>query len=233
MRPEPPAQQPPAQPAAQPLEPRVVPDSDHSVPPPDRGPTVSRRPEPRSGALERRADSAERLRRKGAVCGDIDIQGDVVGRVPSEVQGCGIKEAVRIRSVAGVTLSHTALLNCETAKALKTWVVKGVQPAFRGQGKVAQLQVAASYSCRPRNNVRGAKLSEHGKGNAIDISAFILSSGKEMSVLSSYARNNPLGASRRAACGIFGTVLGPGSDRYHSNHFHLDVARHRGGPYCH
>ena len=34
-----------------------------------------------------------------------------------------------------------------------------------------------SYQCRGRNNIPGAKLSEHGKGNALDISAIKLSNG--------------------------------------------------------
>jgi hypothetical protein len=36
---------------------------------------------------------------------------------------------------------------------------------------------------------------------------------------------------RKAACGPFNTVLGPGSDPFHGDHFHLDTARGR-GPYC-
>jgi hypothetical protein len=36
----------------------------------------------------------------------------------------------------------------------------------------------------------------------------------------------------RAACGPFGTVLGPASDRFHQNHFHFDTARYRSGPFC-
>ena len=36
---------------------------------------------------------------------------------------------------------------------------------------VVELKVLASYSCRPMNNVDGARLSEHGHANAIDISA--------------------------------------------------------------
>ena len=37
---------------------------------------------------------------------------------------------------------------------------------------MTEIRVAAAYDCRPRNSVAGAKLSEHAKGNAIDISAF-------------------------------------------------------------
>jgi hypothetical protein len=31
---------------------------------------------------------------------------------------------------------------------------------------------------------------------------------------------------RRAACGWFTTVLGPGADAAHAEHFHFDIARH-------
>lgn len=41
-------------------------------------------------------------------------------------------------------------------------------------GRVTRLQVAASYACRTRDYVVGAKLSEHAFGNAIDISAFMV-----------------------------------------------------------
>ena len=145
---------------------------------------------------------------------------------------CGIENAVRVRSVAGVKLSQGALMNCRTASALKSWLVKGVQPNLRKRDQVVQLQVAAHYACRGRNNQKGATLSEHSFGNAIDISAFVLKSGKTLTVLKDYSHKGPLGGMRRAACGIFGTVLGPGSDRYHSDHFHLDTARYRSGAYC-
>ncbi|WP_229864361.1 extensin-like domain-containing protein [Seohaeicola zhoushanensis] len=176
--------------------------------------------------------SKRELRRKGAVCGDVEIIGEPVGKVSSPNGSCGIEDAVRIRSVAGISLSQPALMNCPTAAALKTWVVRGVQPSFRKRDQVVQLQVAAHYACRSRNNVKGARLSEHSKGNAVDISGFVLKSGKTLSVLKDYSNSGPLGAARRAACGIFGTVLGPGSDRYHANHFHLDTARYRTGAYC-
>lgn len=188
-------------------------------------------PEPRSGQVEKRV-SARTTGNKAFVCGDRDILGETVGRVTSENSACGIKDAVRVRSVSGVSLSQAALMNCPTAAALKKWVDKGLQPAMPRKDPVVRLQVAAHYACRGRNNQRGARISEHGKGNAIDISAFVLRSGKVLTVVKDYSRKGPLGVARRAACGIFGTVLGPGSDRYHSDHFHLDTARHRGGPYC-
>lgn len=195
------------------------------------GPLASERPWLRPDSIVEKALAKRRLRRKGAVCGDLDIQGEEVGYVPGRIKACGIKDAVKLRSVAGVKLSQQSLVNCATAQAIKKWVEKGVQPAFRGD-KVASLKVAAHYSCRTRNNRPGARISEHGKGNAIDISGFILQSGKVVTVLNDWGRVKALRKVQRAACGIFGTVLGPNSDRYHKDHFHFDIARHRGGPYC-
>ena len=167
--------------------------------------------------------------KKGSVCGDPSIKGQVLAPITSRTKGCGVDEPVRITSVEGVALSEAAIMDCATAKALKTWVVKGLQPAF-GQTRVVKLEVAAHYDCRPRNNVKGNTISEHGKGRAIDISAIILDNGQVLSVARDWGKT--LRRVYKAACGIFGTTLGPGSDGYHEDHMHFDTARHRGGSYC-
>ncbi|MEM1307751.1 MAG: extensin family protein, partial [Pseudomonadota bacterium] len=41
-----------------------------------------------------------------------------------------------------------------------------------------------------------------------------------------------LKAAQRSACKHFGTVLGPEYDRTHENHFHVDLARRKHGPFC-
>jgi len=46
------------------------------------------------------------------------------------------------------------------------------------------------------------------------------------------AEGRILKAAHKAACGIFGTTLGPGSDGMHEDHLHYDIARHHNGPYC-
>ena len=196
------------------------------------GPDVSIRPGLRPDTVVEQALAKRRARRKGAICGDVEIQGELVGAVPGRIQACGIKDAVRVRAVSGVTLSQQSLMNCQTAEALNKWVKKGVIPAFGKRNPVVSLKVAAHYSCRTRNNLPGARISEHGKGNAIDISGFILENGEVKTVLNDWSRRGPLGKAHRAACGPFSTVLGPNSDRFHRDHFHLDTARHRGGPYC-
>jgi hypothetical protein len=171
--------------------------------------------------------------KKGSVCGDPAIRGETIPPIPAKVKGCGIADPVRITEVDGVRLSTPATLDCDAARALKKWVERGLKPAASG-AKVKGLVVAASYACRPRNNVRGAKVSEHGRGNAIDIAGIVLADGRTLDVLRDYKGRNGaiLRRAHKSACGIFGTTLGPGSDGYHENHLHFDVAAYRSGPYC-
>lgn len=199
------------------------------------GPDISARPLARPDSVVQQALFAKRKQRRGAVCGDLDIQGEEIGAVPGRMKGCGVRDAVRVRSVSGVMLSQPAVMDCPTAQALNRWVEKGVKPAFRRRGPVVELRVAAHYVCRTRNNKPGARISEHGRGKAIDISAFTMNSGEVITVSGDWGRGAAGRALRevwKSACGPFGTVLGPNADRYHRNHFHVDTARHRGGPYC-
>ena len=170
------------------------------------------------------------------MCGDPAIQGVSVGRVSGKLRGCGLDDAVKISAISGVALSQHSVMDCRTARILKSWINGGMKPAVgKTGGGVVQLRVAAHYACRTRNSRKGAKISEHGKGRAIDISAFTLSNGKEISVLRHWGSGKNgriLKKMHRSACGTFGTVLGPNSDRHHRDHFHFDTARHRGGAYC-
>ncbi len=172
---------------------------------------------------------------QGAVCGDPALIGESIGHVSGD-GACGIQDAVLLKAVDGVALSTPATINCGTAKALKYWVNSAARPAVGNRGGgVNELKVAASYACRTRNHKRGARLSEHSKGNAIDIAAIRLMDGSELDVLSDWHSKDKgpvLKKMHKAACGTFGTTLGPGSDGMHENHFHYDIASYRGGPYC-
>ena len=166
--------------------------------------------------------------RKGSVCGDPAIKGEVMAPITARVQGCGVANPVRVTSVAGIRLSQAATVDCDTARALKTWIERGLEPAY-GQGKVVELQVAGHYVCRTRNHRPGAKISEHGRGRAIDISGFTFSNGRSVTVRQNFDRT--MRKAHKAACGIFTTTLGPGSDGMHEDHLHFDVAE-RGSTYC-
>lgn len=169
------------------------------------------------------------------LCGDSRIYGTPAGAVTGN-GACGIDNAVTIREIAGVTLNPGATLNCRTARTLADWVEADAPRALRGiRGQLESMRVYASYACRPRNSQRGARLSEHAQGNAIDIGSFTMTTGQILTVETDWQRGEAGAALERlhtSACGPFGTVLGPESDRFHYNHFHFDTADYRSGAYC-
>ena len=171
---------------------------------------------------------------RGAVCGVAGITGVSIPPIPSKVSGCGLEDGVKVTAVSGIPLSIPATVDCATAKALKTWVDKGIVPAVGNRGGgVARLELAGSYTCRARNNQKGSKVSEHGRGRAIDLKGIRLANGKVITVLDGWkSEAKLLKAVHKSACGTFGTVLGPKSDRFHQDHIHVDTARHQNGAYC-
>ena len=172
----------------------------------------------------------------GAICGSEAIRGVAVAPIAGRIAGCGVDQPVKVSMVQGVPLSMASTMDCVTATALSNWISSTVRPAIGATGGgLAALRVGPGYTCRTRNNQPGGKVSEHGKGRAIDVSGFRLANGSEISVLKGWrdARHGPiLKRIHKGACGTFGTVLGPASDRYHQDHFHLDTARYRSGSYC-
>ncbi|WP_050528775.1 extensin-like domain-containing protein [Pseudorhodobacter aquimaris] len=192
----------------------------------------SQRPKPRPDAAVF-SNFVNAGRQTGFVCNDRSVQGVKIPKIKGKVEGCGIEDPVRVTSVGGVALSAPVTLDCDTAQALSRWVTKEAKPAFAVKGLVG-LRVAAHYSCRTRNHKKGARISEHGRGKAIDIAGFQLKDGTEVSVLQHFRKRQgaPIRKAHKGACGIFGTTLGPGSDGHHMDHLHFDTASYRGGPYC-
>lgn len=137
-----------------------------------------------------------------------------------------------------VAFRPAAILRCPMVDAVEAWFSEAVVPIsaqYLGSPVVA-VNVAASYSCRTRNSQPFAKLSEHGLANALDISAFHLADGRKVTLRRGWQGTGDERAFLRAvhasACERFTTVLGPDADRFHHDHFHVDLARHgRKGTY--
>ncbi len=213
-------------------DPGVTPDAPQFSP---QAVAVSLRPAARTAQVIQQASTVRRETARGAVCGDPGLQGEVMAAF-HDGGGCGVDEPVRIRSVGGVTLSTPSIMDCNTAEALLSWVERSARPRLRDMGGgLAGLQIMGSYTCRPRNNQAGARLSEHGKGKAVDIGGFVLASGQTITVLDGWgtrAYGEQLRGMHSDACGPFGTVLGPNANAQHRNHFHFDTAGYRNGAYC-
>lgn len=147
---------------------------------------------------------------------------------------CGMTMPLKVSALAGgtVALVSTQTMGCPLTAALDEWVTNVVQPAAMARygQPVTEVKSMGSYSCRSMNN-QGVRLSEHGFGNAIDIGGFILTDGREITFVRDWSRGAQqdmafLRDVQAGACGIFTTVLAPGSDRFHYNHMHVDLAAH-------
>ena len=155
---------------------------------------------------------------------------------------CEVIQPFEVKASASgrVALKPAATLQCGMLAPVDQWIAEYVEPAARRHfgSPVIELRVAASYACRPRNSIWGARLSEHGRANALDVSNFQLADGRTITVRDgwhgSMAERAFLRDVHRGACQVFTTVLGPDADRFHHDHFHMDLARHamtRNGPY--
>ena len=141
--------------------------------------------------------------------------------------------AVRMRDGRMVKLEPAAILRCEMAASVANWLRDGVDPAVATLGsKLEVVLVAGSQQCRGRNRVKGAKISEHGRGNALDTRGYVLEDGRKFVIGGDTkdAKAMPQAFQERlkaSACADFTTILGPGSDGYHEEHLHVDRAVRR------
>jgi hypothetical protein len=152
---------------------------------------------------------------------------------------CGAADAMELHAVilpdqSKVAVTPPATLRCSMAEQVANWLRDDVAPAFAETGPpVRVLDNFDSYECRGRNRVRAAALSEHGRADALDVRGFRLADGHEINLTDVGVAKDLRGKIRASVCARFSTVLGPGSDGYHEEHVHLDLAeRHNGYKLC-
>jgi len=163
----------------------------------------------------------------------------------NEVDGpgiCGLTRPFKVTALQGgaVTFNAMATLDCPMVAELDQWLVDTVQPAAQARfgQRVVQIDSMGSYACRGMNNQRGAQLSEHSFGNALDIGGFVLEDGRQITLVRDWWRGDEqtrafLMDVHRGSCAHFSTVLSPGSNAFHYNHIHVDLAMHgRGRSIC-
>ncbi|TAK47182.1 MAG: extensin family protein [Xanthobacteraceae bacterium] len=146
---------------------------------------------------------------------------------------CGGDDLVRLEAVVlegggKVALKPPAMLRCTMASALAHFVRGDLASlAARSGSALQEIDNFDSYDCRGRNRVFGAQLSEHGRANAIDIRGVRLANGQVFGFTDRRLGRELREAVRGMVCARFATVLGPGSDWYHEDHVHLDLAERR------
>lgn len=156
----------------------------------------------------------------------------------NEVDGpgiCGMTKPFKVTALQGgaVAFNATATLDCPMVAELDQWLADVVQPAAQARfgQSVAQINSMGSYACRGMNNQRGAPLSEHSFGNALDIGGFVLADGRQITLVRDWWRGDEqtrafLMDVHSGSCRHFSTVLSPGSNAFHYNHIHVDLAVH-------
>jgi hypothetical protein len=148
---------------------------------------------------------------------------------------CGLYHPFKVSALANasVAIDKPVTLDCPMIPALESWLAESVQPIAQARfgQPVVGLKVFGAYSCRGIDNIEGAQLSEHAFGNAIDVAGFQLADGRSVSIVEDWKKTDSqesafLHEVHAGACQHFTTVLGPGADVFHYNHFHLDLAMH-------
>jgi hypothetical protein len=151
-------------------------------------------------------------------------------------QDCRIENPVTLRAVpiAGrekpLRIAAEPILACRFAESFGSWLGSLVAPAILGatNSELAVVHTGPGFQCRNRNRLASGKLSAHAEGLAIDIADFELANANRIPVKpdGNEQHTATVNAVRRAACGWFTTVLGPGSDASHADHLHLDLQMH-------
>jgi len=133
-------------------------------------------------------------------------------------------EAVVLSEKRRVVLSPAATLRCPMAEAVARWIREDVASTLSIEGlSLRGIETFDSFSCRTFNGISGARISEHGHANALDVGGLNLADG-------TIIRLTDVGVSkllrkklRDSACEHFSTVLGNGADAYHETHVHIDL----------
>lgn len=149
--------------------------------------------------------------------------------------GCSALGAVQLEEI-GTPTANLGAMTCPLARQFARWTREAVQPAARQWlgARVVRIETMGTYACRPVNNRAGARLSEHGRANAVDVAAFVIQGGRRITVLDGWAGDDQrtrsfLRAVQTAGCRRFQVGLGPDANALHRDHLHFDMGP---GPYC-
>jgi len=142
--------------------------------------------------------------------------------------GCGIAAPVKLEKIvlpdkSQIPLEPAPLIRCAFAQVLVDWLRDDVTPLAQKSGGLMKILASNGYECRDRNNIAGAKLSEHAKGNALDLRGFVMRNGQTIAIDQQTGAHDFLAQLKTSACVRFTTVLGPGSDSFHEHHLHVDI----------
>lgn len=167
-------------------------------------------------------------------------------QAPSPAGSCSVPNPVKVTADSQLGWNKPGVVSCAMARSIDRFETQVVAPAALkvfGQ-RVVRLHHMGTYNCRSRRTEattastgkgegesRGGRLSEHAKGQAIDIGGFELADGTVISVKKDWRgagkRSDFLQEVARASCEYFNVALTPNHNRLHADHLHLDIGPHR------
>ena len=137
--------------------------------------------------------------------------------------------SIGLANGATIDMPDRPILDCPFAITFTEFAQDLMAPlatAVLGSGIVAL--ATGGYACRSPIRLPSGNPNPHARGIAIDLSAITLADRRRIAI--GYEANSAealfVRTMRQAACGWFTTVLGPGADAAHAEHFHFDVLRH-------
>ena len=147
---------------------------------------------------------------------------------------CHIDWPVKVSAIGNVRMRPAATLSCRMAASFARWTRKELVPTarWRYMSGVKTIHQGSSYSCR---NIRGSRgtPSQHSIGNALDVMRIELNNGKDIDVRKpgwfAFRQKAFLNTVRKDGCDYFNTVLGPGYNADHADHFHFDIMPRKNG----
>jgi hypothetical protein len=155
-------------------------------------------------------------------------------RSTRDKEGCGIPHPVVLtRGPTGIAYDPPVMLDCSLARALgKVEAIVQEEAETNLHSKIVRAGNAGAFACRPRNFRKGASLSAHAFGTALDLTSFQPAKGTTVVIDRDYSKDGPRGVflhgvytRLRAHEADLTYVVGPDFNALHHNHFHLD----RGG----
>jgi hypothetical protein len=204
-----------------------------------RIPTPKKRPNDAMPRLFEGVFRELRVTSPGSECSTLMSSGVIVAeRLPGIGRGaCHLPDAVKVSAIVmpdrrKVEFVPAATMRCRMALEIINWVRGDVAAAAAVlERPIVGIRNYDSYNCRSMSSSR-RMLSEHGKGNALDINSFLLAGGQKLELTDRRVHKHFRNRLRATACKRFRTVLGPGVPQHH-DHIHVDLRQHYRGGICH
>lgn len=149
---------------------------------------------------------------------------------------CPVDDPVRLHAIETpsgmVSFPEGPVFSCRFARQFAMWISDTGSAVVLAQTnkRLEKVATGPGYDCRHRNGDSSGKMSEHAAGDAVDITTLTLAGGSTIRIADAIDPASPsfgvLRALRTTACGYFTTVLGPGANEAHKEHYHLDLGVH-------